>query len=531
MKKRRPVRYSAYESSLRENRIMRRTGTGQHYFTVRGRGFDVKQWREILRCAREIVDRAKKAGIKAKVEADAEHLVVSPEGDGRPLVIWRKGEPGIPKEITAKGPFDVVVQSVLVAAKKVDPDVLVLAAPDGRDYRRLLARAAPGESAWSRMKRLDQIPKSREEAFLKAMAKKKWRHPDTGNDVEFVSLPKSEQTKLRARWDQEYGDRYEKAFAKAQRETEEARREVEEAGTAVENLEKTKAKAEKRASDMDETTIRKAAIRVAATTEDPELKRKILTILKESAVDDSEKEGRHEEGKEVDIGTWLKQKGYDEAAAKWEEHEGEIGKKSSAAVVFPEVHKLAWHHVIDFSRSQPESKTASASTAARVATADRLAKKWIGDAIRRPERVHECLGVPKDEDIPMGKLSAAIEKRTGNKSLMAALQLAKRLKGDIGKKKAEVEEQDWLTEENFRVAAEDFFGAEHMAKKWISDAIKRPGRVREYLGIPEGKDIPMGKLNAAIEKVKGTGNKSLLSALILAKRLKGGLGKKAEATA
>jgi carbonic anhydrase/acetyltransferase-like protein (isoleucine patch superfamily) len=59
-----------------------------------------------------------------------------------------------------------------------------------------------------------------------------------------------------------------------------------------------------------------------------------------------------------------------------------------------------------------------------------------------------------------------------------------------------------------------------VADKWIQDAIKRPGRVREYLNVPEGQDIPMGKLDSAIEKVKGTGDHSLLSALILAKRLK-----------
>lgn len=67
---------------------------------------------------------------------------------------------------------------------------------------------------------------------------------------------------------------------------------------------------------------------------------------------------------------------------------------------------------------------------------------------------------------------------------------------------------------------------ERVAKKWIQKAIKHPGRVHEYLGIPEDEEIPMGKLDAAIEKVKGTGDKSLLSALQLAKRLKGGIGKK-----
>ena len=59
-----------------------------------------------------------------------------------------------------------------------------------------------------------------------------------------------------------------------------------------------------------------------------------------------------------------------------------------------------------------------------------------------------------------------------------------------------------------------------VAEKWIQDAIKRPGRVREYLNVPEGQDIPMGKLDSAIEKVKGSGDHNLLSALILAKRLK-----------
>ena len=59
-----------------------------------------------------------------------------------------------------------------------------------------------------------------------------------------------------------------------------------------------------------------------------------------------------------------------------------------------------------------------------------------------------------------------------------------------------------------------------VADKWIQDAIKRPGRVREYLNIPKGQDIPMGQLDAAIKKVQGSGDHSLLSALILAKRLK-----------
>lgn len=64
--------------------------------------------------------------------------------------------------------------------------------------------------------------------------------------------------------------------------------------------------------------------------------------------------------------------------------------------------------------------------------------------------------------------------------------------------------------------------AEKMAEEWIEDAIKRPGRVHRYLGIPEDKDIPMSKLDSAIKKVKEEGtNPSLLRALQMAKTLKG----------
>jgi len=65
-------------------------------------------------------------------------------------------------------------------------------------------------------------------------------------------------------------------------------------------------------------------------------------------------------------------------------------------------------------------------------------------------------------------------------------------------------------------------------KEWIAKAIKDPGRVRKYLGVPEGEKIPMAKIEAAIEKLKGQPDsdekKSLIGALVLAKRLKSGIG-------
>ena len=67
-------------------------------------------------------------------------------------------------------------------------------------------------------------------------------------------------------------------------------------------------------------------------------------------------------------------------------------------------------------------------------------------------------------------------------------------------------------------------------KKWIQAAIKRPGRTKAYLRRKFGakaftKDgrIKTTYLNKAIQAAKKQGNRSLLSALILAKRLKKGI--------
>lgn len=508
---------------------MRKSGSVQHYFTVRGRGFDLKQWSRILLMAEQAVDRAKKIGLQATYDGNAWELRVEAPGSD-PLHVVRKGEPGIPKLVTTSGKYDVLVQTILAAIKKIAPDIFEMSSPDGRDYRRLLAKKVtpPGQGAWGRMKRLDQLPRTKEEAFLKAMGKQKWRHPDTQNYVEFVSLPKREQTKLRRRWEQEFGDRYQRALEQVRSEADEAKKELKQVEDAREKLKEEQEKAlqkmaqkpreGKEAKTMNEETIRKAAIRVAKTIDDPELKRELLEILRPTVKGakehddehDDEKKSRFEEGEDVDVGTWLKENGYEEAAKKWEKHEGEIGKKASASQVFPAMHKLAWHHVLSYAKANPESKVASGSTADRVAAAEHLARRWI---MRAADRVHEYADTPAEE------LEAAVAKAAAERdtSRLYTLNFAKALRGLNRKTSAD---DAWLNEESFAKAAAEVFGSDHVAKKWISDAIKRPGRVREYLGVPEGKDIPMGKLDKAIEKVKGTGNKSLLSALLLAKRLK-----------
>lgn len=428
-------------------------GSEQHYFTVRGRGFDLKQWSRVLQEVRALVKSAQDDGLSVNLEEDARRVKIT-SSDHQDLVIYRKGDPGVPKQVLTSGKFDSLVQTVLTAIKKIAPDIFVMTSPDGRDYRRLFAKQfLPGQGAWSRMKRLDQLPKTKEEAFLKAMGKQRWRHPSTGNQVEFISLPKREQSKLRRRWEQEYGDRYQKALEKARAELKDVHKEKAEADEAIDEAVREKDKAERakglqdmqdrvreealrtsassrEKKTMDDKSIRLAAIRVAASTEDKALKYEILQILrgKEAKEDSDEKKSRFEEGKDVDVGTWLKENGYTEAAMKWEKHEGDVAKKAS--VVFPTVGELARRQVVEYAVRNPQSRVASGSTKDRVAAAEHLAKKWIQDAIKRPGRVREYLGVPEGKDIPMGKLDEAIKKvkESGNKSLLSALLLAKRLK-------------------------------------------------------------------------------------------------------
>jgi hypothetical protein len=68
-----------------------------------------------------------------------------------------------------------------------------------------------------------------------------------------------------------------------------------------------------------------------------------------------------------------------------------------------------------------------------------------------------------------------------------------------------------------------------LAKHWVQDAVKNPGRLHEHFGIPEGEKIPAEKINkeiARLHKKKDSGGSlskeetSLLRALQLGKRLK-----------
>ena len=67
-------------------------------------------------------------------------------------------------------------------------------------------------------------------------------------------------------------------------------------------------------------------------------------------------------------------------------------------------------------------------------------------------------------------------------------------------------------------------------KKWIAKAVGKPGRLHRYFGVPAGKNIPVGRINAKIAQLqaRGAGDKklskadrSLLGALLLARKLRG----------
>ena len=56
-------------------------------------------------------------------------------------------------------------------------------------------------------------------------------------------------------------------------------------------------------------------------------------------------------------------------------------------------------------------------------------------------------------------------------------------------------------------------------KKWIQDAIKQPGALRETLKVKEGKTIPVAKLTKAAKAPGVTGQRARLAVTL--KKMKG----------
>ena len=67
-----------------------------------------------------------------------------------------------------------------------------------------------------------------------------------------------------------------------------------------------------------------------------------------------------------------------------------------------------------------------------------------------------------------------------------------------------------------------------MAEKWIQGAIKKPGALREKMGVKEGENIPKGEIAAKIEQLQGeaegdkklsAAKRTMLKQLVLARTL------------
>lgn len=52
-------------------------------------------------------------------------------------------------------------------------------------------------------------------------------------------------------------------------------------------------------------------------------------------------------------------------------------------------------------------------------------------------------------------------------------------------------------------------------KKWIGEAIKKPGALREAMGAKKGKNIPKGKLEEAAGKKGITGQRARLAETLM----------------
>lgn len=50
-----------------------------------------------------------------------------------------------------------------------------------------------------------------------------------------------------------------------------------------------------------------------------------------------------------------------------------------------------------------------------------------------------------------------------------------------------------------------------MAKKWIQEAIKKPGALRKAAGVKKGQKIPANKLNTMAKKKGVTGKRARLA--------------------
>jgi hypothetical protein len=421
----------------------------QHYWTVRGSGFDEKQWRAILRATRSVVENAAADGIEVDATYRSDVIKIAPksiskDSGAEPLRLYKNdgGAETYNAVCTDMEPYDPVVVSILTVAKKIAPDVIEITSDGGTDVfgRKYATRLLEGSTHRQpvhqnnsdtmleerrKKQEIESIRKKKEDAFRQMVKRQKWRHPKTRNMVEYVTLPWEERKAIRSQWDDVYGKHFDEALRLRQRAEKYRKKTEEAAGAARQEAEKGMEKGkqippglkEKQAM-RTEILIRKAAIRVAAETSDGQLRRALLDILAKDLPPEFLKniKKKKEDSKSEDS---------DKSTEKpWESKKAKL-QQELFALYLPQ----ARASINAFYSLRPTSRVANASTATRVHLADKLAKKWIQDAIEHPGRVRKYLKKKPGEKITQSELDEAIQnvEKTDNTSLLRALQMAKTL--------------------------------------------------------------------------------------------------------
>lgn len=368
-----------------------------HYWSIRGRGFNSSEWIVILSAVRSILANAEDDGVKlagpfgmGEPVLDIERIALNGSADEKaePFVLSRRpGADSVCECDTEGRPYDAVVESILAAAKRVAPDILEISAYADPNPIRIFAMKTEKSARFPKGKPVD-VPE--------------WLR---GKAEEYRSQGKKEKAKH---------------LEEAAREWAENEEDVEEGKDPGKNAALDRVSSDSKVWGATFMKLDRQFPRFDAT------KVRDFNLIKEEA-----RRGGFPEKVAGSVAHYYRnyragEMSLAEAAENLARELRSYRKRANAALdlALREIHLAALRN--------PNSKVASLSSAeGRVALARKMADKWIEDAIKRPGRVHEYLGIPEGTKIPMGKLDAAIAKvkaEGGNLSLLRALQLAKTLK-------------------------------------------------------------------------------------------------------
>jgi hypothetical protein len=478
-----------------------------HFWHVRGRGFSDKEWRAVISVATEIIANAKDSGI----------LVAGPDGLGEPVIgarsidlnglIGQNAQPfHLPKYSdpawgqcrTNYLPYDEVVVSILTAAKKIAPDKIEISSDGSREvFRRMFAMNK--KSRFEEGKTVDVAEYFREignEEAAEQWEKYEGKVEDlpkksasgSQNASYLKEIPASKRTKILKHIANHYG---------------------------ISLMDAMKEVTHPDAEDLFEyaSSNRSLAMEILRDFKDQGLKISSINFLRSAKIKTASKLSKDqiEEVKKEMVPNGVPVRFLDGG----ESMDIITGQKTGRG-------SNVMHQIVYWNFTKETSKKIA---------------KWLGV---RPVFSKSASGDVKTSAAKGPKPKAPPPTRKRREARFEkgkSVDVAKWLR-DNGHTEAadEWEKYDGKVEDlpksattnrqssRAKLASKLFptYKAAQIkvAEKWIQEAIQNPGRVRRFLGIPEGEEIPMDQLNQAIERVKGSGDQSLLSALLLAKRLK-----------